>query len=302
MQFVPNHMTDPITIAMGYDRRYAAHAATVMSSIVRHAPGASFRFLMLHADIDQETQRRVEMAAPGAVFQWIEVTEADLPAYATRGHLNRTVLFRLGLEKLAPSDCSRAIYIDADMVVLGDIREVWTTDLGEHCIGAVFDQYIESDEFASRWGLPPGERYFNAGLQLIDLEKVRAGKLFSKALDFVVEHDEKLQLGDQDALNYVFWGKWKRLEPAWNVQDFLSREEIIRDLGGKTPRLVHFIGMQKPWMANSWHPWAWAYWRAVRHTVFRDDVIREFKVTPFHRARYFIRWLLKGPLASRLAL
>lgn len=294
-------MSGAIDIAMGYDRRYAAHAATVVSSIVRNAPGAQFRFLMLHADVDRDTQARVEAAAPDAVFQWIEVGDGDLPAYATRGHLNRTVLFRLGLEMLAPADCSRLIYIDADMVVLGDIREVWNTDLGDCPLGAVFDGYIPADDFAERWGLPKGERYFNAGLQLIDLDKVRAEKLFSKALAFVVEHDEKLQLGDQDALNHVFWGKWRRLDPAWNVQRYLSREEIARELGGRAPKLVHFIGMQKPWMARIWHPWAWIYWDAVRHTMFEADVVREFGVTPLHRARYLLRWLVKRPAAPDVA-
>lgn len=291
-----------IDIAMGYDRRYAAHAATVVSSIVRNAPGAELRFLMLHPDVDRETQARLESVAPGAAFVWIEVGDKDLPAYATRGHLNRTVLFRLGLETLAPADCTRLLYIDADMVVLGDIRELWASDLGGAAIGAVLDGYIDSADFARRWALPNnGERYFNAGLQLIDLAKVREQKLFSRALQFVIENDEKLLLGDQDALNYVFWGRWTPLDPVWNVQRYLNREEIARELNGKAPALVHFIGTQKPWMANIWHPWAWIYWDAVRHTPFADDVARAFGVTPYHRARYLLRWLLKRPQASALA-
>ncbi len=294
-------MTERIDIAMGYDRKYAPHAATVVSSIVRNAPGARFRFLMLHADVDRETQTRVESVAPDAEFVWIEVGDKDLPAYATRGHLNRTVLFRLGLETLAPADCNRLLYIDSDMVILGDVRELWATDLAGNALAAVLDAYINADEFADRWELPKGPRYFNAGLQLIDLTKVREGNLFSRALDFVVRNDEKLLLGDQDALNAVFWGRWTSLDPAWNVQRFLKRDEIASELKGKTPALVHFIGTEKPWMANIWHPWAWIYWDAVRHTPFAEDVIRDYGVTPYHRARYLLRWLIKRPQVDGLA-
>lgn len=292
-------MTDRIDIAMGYDRNYAAHAATVVSSIVRNAPGADFRFLMLHADVDAETQARVESVAPGATFVWKLVGEEDLPAYATRGHLNRTVLFRLGLETLAPADCSRVIYIDSDTIVLGDVRELWAADLGENAVGAVLDCYISSDEFAERWDLPKnGQRYFNAGIQLIDLARVRASKLFSQALEFVVANDEKLLLGDQDALNYIFWGRWTRLDPVWNVQRFLNADEIASELGGRGPALVHFIGLEKPWKARVWHPWAWIYWDAVKHTPFQADVVRQYKVSPLHRARYLFRWLIKKPRTS----
>ncbi len=288
-----------IDIALGFDGRYAPHAGTVVSSIVRNAPGAAFRFFMLHMNVAPEMKARVESVAPGAEFRWIEVGEDDLPAHAERGHFNRTILFRLGLETLAPADCSRVIYIDSDMVVLGDVRELWNADLGANAMGAIVDGYVEGGEFAQRWDLPhTGERYFNSGLLVIDLAKVREQKLFSRTLDFVVAHDTKLLFSDQDALNHVFWGRWTPLDPVWNVQKFLNREEQVQELAGKAPKLVHFTGTRKPWMADIWHPWAWLYWDAVRHTPFKDDVAREFGVTPLHRARYRLRWLLKRPQAS----
>ena len=288
-----------IDVALGFDSRYAAHAGTVVSSIVRNAPGAEFRFIMLHANVDRAVQERVESVAPNAAFVWTPVGDDDLPAHADRGHFNRTILFRLGLEALAPADCVRVLYIDSDMIVLGDVRELWTADLSDNAIGAVLDAYVDGATFAPRWDLPHnGERYFNSGLLLIDLAKVRQQKLFSRTLDFIVENDTKLLFSDQDALNHVFWGRWTALDPSWNVQKFLTGEEIARDLGGETPKLVHFTGTHKPWMAGIWHPWAWLYWDAVRHTPFKDDVASEFGVTAFHRARYLLRWLLKRPQSA----
>jgi len=294
-------MDGRIDIAFGFDGRYVPHAANVMASIVRHAPGARLRFIVLQADVTPEQKRRMEAAVPGPEFVWIDVRDDDLPAYATRGHLNRTVLFRLGLEKLAPADCRRVLYIDADVIVVGDIREMWEADLGPHAIAAVTDCYQDADRFAETWGLPKGGRYFNAGVQVIDLEKVRAGRLFSKALDFVVEHDAKLLFGDQDALNYVFWKDAAVLEPTWNVQRFLKPEEIAgetapdRRWGHRQPRLIHYIGMEKPWMRNVWHPWAWLYWENLRRTPFAAEVRKAFGMDFLQMMRLRLRWWLRRP-------
>lgn len=294
-------MGERIDVAFGFDGRYVPHAANVMASIVRHAPGAKLRFIVLVADVSDEQKRRMEQAAQGSEFVWIDVGDDDLPGYATRGHLNRTVLFRLGLEKLAPADCRRVLYIDADVIVVGDIREMWAADLGPHAIAAVTDCYQNADAFAEMWGLPKGGRYFNAGVQVIDLEKVRATKLFSRALAFVVEHDARLLFGDQDALNYVFWKDAAVLEPTWNVQRFLTSHEIAaetapdRRWGHKRPRLIHYIGMEKPWMRNVWHPWAWAYWENLKRTSFAREVARAYRMDFAQMMRLRLRWMLRRP-------
>jgi lipopolysaccharide biosynthesis glycosyltransferase len=297
----PADTNQRIDVAFGFDGRYVPHAANVMASIVRHAPGANMRFIVLVADVTAEQKRRTELAAPGPEYVWVDVGDDDLPAYATRGHLNRTVLFRLGLEKLAPADCERVLYIDADTIVLGDIREMWNADLGGHAIAAVTDCYQDADKFADLWSLPKGGRYFNAGVQVIDLAKVRAEGLFTRALDFVVEHDTKLLFGDQDALNYVFWKNAATLEPTWNVQRFLTRGEIAgetaadRKWGHAMPRLIHYIGTEKPWMRNVWHPWAWLYWENLKRISFAQDVRAAFRMDFLQMMRLRLRWMLRKP-------
>ena len=56
-------------------------------------------------------------------FVWTAVSDDDMPPFAGREHFSRAILFRLGLEKLAPPDCRRVIYLDADITVLADVRE-----------------------------------------------------------------------------------------------------------------------------------------------------------------------------------
>ncbi len=293
-------MSERIDVAFGFDARYAPHAANVMASIVRHAPGARLRFIALQADMTAEQKAQMQAAVPGPEFVWIDVGDDDLPPYATRGHLNRTVLFRLGLEKMAPADCNRVLYIDADVIVVGDIRELWTFDMGPHALATVTDCYQDAEKFAETWGLSKGGRYFNAGVQVIDLKKVRAEKLFSRALDFVVANDSKLLLGDQDALNYVFWKNSAVLEPTWNVQRFLRPRDVRaetapdRRWGHAKPRLIHYIGTEKPWMPNVWHPWAWLYWENLKRTPYLAHVRKAFGMDFNQLMRLRLRWWLRA--------
>jgi lipopolysaccharide biosynthesis glycosyltransferase len=294
-------MTGVIDVALGFDTQYAPHAGAVIASIVRHAPSASFRFICLHDGVDKELQAKVEACGQRAAFVWCEISEEDLPAFDTKGHLSRAILFRLGLERLAPADCRRVLYIDADVIVCADISELWSADLGPHALGGMRDAYQDGAEFAKRWSLPAeSPRYFNSGVLLIDLEQVRRDRLFSAAADFVARHGEQILLGDQDALNWVFWERWTELDPAWNVQRFLNSEEI-RNANWRrpAPALVHFIGYYKPWMPNIWHPWAWAYWESLKHTPFEADVVRAYKMDFYQLMRLRMKWWLNQPPRSR---
>jgi lipopolysaccharide biosynthesis glycosyltransferase len=284
-----------IDISLGFDSKYAPHAAAVIASVVRHAPGAKLRFIVLHSGVEPARQAMVEMTAPGAQFVWVEIGDEDVPAFADWGHFTRATLFRLGLEKLAPADCDRVIYLDADIIVLRDVRDLWSADLGGAPIGAIPDLYQGGEEFAERWSLQGAPRYFNAGVLLIDLARVRAERSFTAAGDFLAQQG-KLKHNDQDALNWAFWGRWREVDAAWNVQRFLKPGEVAREFPerGKGPALVHYIGKYKPWERNAWHPWSWLYWDNLKRTPFYEEVTKTYAIDLKQRLRLRARWLLRA--------
>src|SRR5690349_10106127 len=168
-------MGAPIDIALGIDANYAPHAAAVIASVARYS--GPCRFIVLHSGVDAELRRRVESVAPEQAFVWIEVGDSDVPAFADRYHFTRAVLFRLGLEKLAPADCGRVLFLDADIAVLADIRPLAMMDLESMPIGAVRDPNVDAAAFAKAWSLSGTPAYFNAGIMAIDLSVVRTEKL-----------------------------------------------------------------------------------------------------------------------------
>ncbi|MFT3729333.1 MAG: glycosyltransferase family 8 protein [Terricaulis sp.] len=285
--------TSVIDVAFGFDKNYVEHGAAVMASVASH--GGGYRFIILHVGIDAEAQRRVESVAANAKFVWIEVGDDDLPAFADRMHFTRATLFRLGLEKLAPADCHKLLYLDADITVLRDVRELYAFDLEGNPVAAAIDAFVDPKAFAERWSLPVGPDYFNAGILVIDLDKVREQKLFTKAAQFVADNNPPLN--DQDALNFACWDRWKRFSVAWNAQRHMAIPSLIAEmsadkhLGNRQPRIIHFTGPEKPWLPNIYHPWAWLYWQSLKRTPFFDVVAERYQVDAKERARMLVRFM-----------
>jgi lipopolysaccharide biosynthesis glycosyltransferase len=296
-------MSKYLDIAFGLDVNYVPHAAATIASVVRRTPGSNIRFIILHDGIDAQRMKMVETISPKSPFVWIGVSDDDLPPFAGR-HLNRTTLFRLGLEKLAPVDCGRVIYLDADVTVLADIRELWDADLEGLAIAAVEDAYQDPAEFGARWCLGQARGYFNAGVLLIDLNKVRSEKLFLQTINFIAQHGHELPNNDQDALNFVFWNRWQQLNAKWNVQRKMSIPEIAhelpeqRRLKEQQPSIVHFEGPDKPWLPGIWHPWAWIYWDNLARTPFKREIENCYGVKSAQQSRLFLRWLRRHPLRA----
>ncbi len=289
---------DTMDIAFGFDDNYVPHVAAAIASIAATATDvSSIRFILLHTGVDESRRRLVEAVSPAARFEWIEVHASDLPMITGReaiSHINEATFLRLATERVAPLDCHRLIYLDADLTVKSDLRALWEYDLGDHYLGAVHD-CIDAPEFADRWGLGPNSLgYFNAGVLLIDLDKVRQEKAFSRALKFILEKNPPL--ADQDALNWVAWGRWTRIPTRWNVQRHIALryqldERLISEaVTGRSAAIVHFTGRDKPWLRSAYHPWAWLYWAALKRTPFFTEVEKKSGIGGLDRLKFRLRW------------
>lgn len=295
-------MSAEINIALGFDARFAPHAAATIASIANSTKLSDCRFIILHTGVGEHLKTLVESASQNSRFDWVEVNDDDIPAFEARRHLTRATLFRLGLEHLAPRDCNRVIYLDVDLIVTGDLTALWNCDLEGHPIGAVADGLVNQDNFFARqWGISADTLYFNAGVLLIDLEQIREKKHFTATMEFVAKHDKDLPFNDQDALNKIFLNNWHPLNVAWNVQrpqavpwDATTIPAHLQ-LGDQRPLIIHYTGPEKPWLADGYHPWSWLYWQNLSYTPFFHSVARAHGVGRLHRLRLYVRWLKRRP-------
>ena len=119
--------------------------------------------------------------------------------------------------------------------------------------------------------------YFNAGMQLIDLQPWRARNFGAQAISYAEENPEIVDWLDQDALNVVVGSDWSALPASWNWCT-----------GGNSPgeftsaRIIHFTEQPKPNHVDCSHPAKQLFSRHRRDTPWRNSPLypSQAKVRP----------------------
>ncbi|RYG96756.1 MAG: glycosyltransferase family 8 protein [Alphaproteobacteria bacterium] len=286
-----------IVVAFGVDVNYAPHLAVAIASVVANAPGALFRFMIIHDGVPAAHQAQVEAVASGHAFEWHEIADSRLLEMEGFNHITRASYFRFAIPTFAPVDAKRVIYLDCDLVALGDLRELAKVDLQGNMIGAVCDAAVDSEAFGARWGFAPQRlSYFNSGVLVLDMEMIRNAGGFEPAIKTLREHREKCIFGDQCALNVMMWDRWTSIDPTWNVQRrmvmaegtpcYLTSEEMQT---GLRPGIIHFTETNKPWAVDAYHPYVWTYYKYLRQTPYWRSVNAKAKTTTMKHVRRYVK-------------
>lgn len=275
-----------IHIAFAVDTAYLNQIAVTVASIVANAAQPEhLRFHIVHAEDQDFVLQQVDAWG----VDHLDIVRSSNPfSGADLGgrHVSVAALLKTQLPTALPH-LDRAIYLDADIVVLQDIGQLWGVDLGGAALGGVIDigvyRHMVRGEAHGRdairkhlvsLGLDPTQpQYVNSGLLLMDLEKLRGTNFSRAALEMDANRSTPRMFVDQDIINALIRGEAALLDPRWNVlAKGLSRAdsrqhhyvpEMLRpslSLQQREQWAIHYIGRNKPW--NSTDVWgAEAWWR-----------------------------------------
>lgn len=99
----------------------------------------------------------------------------------------------------------KIIYLDVDTIINNDIAELYNENITDYEVGVVRDVFI--------FGLRLKKTYFNSGMILMNMPKIKETGYFQKARDLCA--NKKMTFLDQDALNYSVTYK-KMLDRKFN--------------------------------------------------------------------------------------
>jgi len=192
-------------------------------------------------------------------------------------HLGRFASFQISLQKLFIADylpkINKVLYLDADTLVQKDLREVYETPLDDNYVAAVKDGLMyQYPEHIKEIGLEWRKFYFNSGVMLLNLKKIRKDQILQTAVIYFNTHQEVF--GDQDVLNVVFRDKVKPLSYRYNCNSTFFEEKDIKFLSEfygeqipesaqkvyETATILHFAGY-KPWTKWFNHPYLKSLWQ-----------------------------------------
>ncbi len=198
-------------------------------------------------------------------------------------HINRdrslATFSRLLIPELLPGYISRCIYMDVDAIVLGDLQEMYSTDMEGYAIAGVLDTNPIRRHYAI--GLDDWDKYINAGLILWNLDYSRKNNVVDRFADFIAKHNGNVDAMDQGTINGVLSKEIKVLHPKSNALTsfFQMNSKIIKEMYGvrtysdaeiaeavEHPIFVHFTPnfVSRPWIKGCRHPLASRYWQYRR--------------------------------------
>ncbi|HGY5237531.1 TPA: glycosyltransferase family 8 protein [Aeromonas salmonicida subsp. pectinolytica] len=200
----------------------------------------------------------------------------NLPSYKNipisslyNNRLNEVTYYRFAISHVL-QNIDKVLFIDADMIAVGDVSSLWSIEMGGAVVAVVSDHILGYDkEKQQERGISSG-KYFNAGFMLMDLDKWRETNISEQALGLLIDNNG-FEHNDQDALNIILEKKTFYLDTKWNAQpNHLAQQDV------PMPVLVHFCGQEKPWHAYCVHPFKDHYLESRAETEYACEPLQAY--------------------------
>lgn len=262
-----------IPIFFACDDNFVKYTMVSMRSIMDNASrDCKYVVHILNTNICDEMKK----AVMDMTEENFEIRFEDVTGYLTsisdklplRDYYSKTTYFRMFIAEMFP-EYEKAIYIDSDTIVNGDISELYLHDLKDNYVGAaneqvmiqenVYGEYVEKVLGIDRY------HYFNAGLLLINCEQFRKNHVLDQFVDllhtynFVVTQDE-------DYLNLICKDRVLWLEQPWNTEVFGEIAYPESEF-----KMIHYIMVSKPWHYEG-AKYSEHFWRYAKETAVYDEI------------------------------
>lgn len=296
-------------LACGGDLGYLPHTAAMVHSVLEHRGALDVCVHYLHEPRLNEDDARAfrSMVERGGGRASLTPLDPDrLTGLPTIHHLTAATWYRVFMPELL-AEVERVLYLDGDAVAMDDLGPLWATELGGATVAAVTNVF---EPWNSGWPaeLPIAKPYFNAGVAIFDLERMRADGATQRILEFALTRPE-WPFGDQDPVNAVLADDRLELHPRWNVQnsvmhfdeafDVLDPDEVRE--ARRRPGIRHWEGpgRNKPWNYMTPRAHRREYLRHRRATPWPRVELEER--TPLNVVRRTLRPLRQGLTRMRAA-
>ena len=304
---LPLRVDDPrpvIPVVFASDDGYVPMVTTTVYSALKNA-SSSYRYdvTILHRNISGDHQRIMReflSRFENAYLRFVDVSDivTDYNLSTNNEHISIETYYRFLIQKLLPF-YDKVLYLDSDLIVKGDIAELYNVELGDNLLAAAHDI-----DFVGNVNMKRGDRldyardvlgmkdpyaYFQAGVLVLNTRAMREAHSIDEWLTFA--SDDRFIYNDQDVLNTYCEGRVVFLDWAWNVMidcgnrianvfasapaDMLAAFERSRC----AEKVVHYAGFQKPWKFVDCDR-SDLYWSYCKETPFYEELLAKLMIPP----------------------
>ncbi len=261
-----------INLVLTSDNNYAQHLGVAMISILENSPPTEkLVFHIIENGINQENKEKI-LSLKSKYNTNINIYKLDnnkLKDYPVTGYLSQATYSRLFIPEIIPNEIEKVIYLDVDIICLGNIAKLYNQNLNNYPLGAVRD--IKEKLVIEKYFLANLKSYFNSGIMLINLKIWRKNNITKQALNFIEKNKNNLKYADQDVLNYLFKNNWQALDEKFNYQ--LHDKKIFSIKKNNIPQntiIMHYVTSKKPWTYMYLSGTKKYYWQYLKISPWSD--------------------------------
>lgn len=273
-------MNQTVNIFFSIDDAYAPFLATALNSAIKNSsPKRDYRAIVLYKDLAEENRSRIStLATPNFKIEFVPM-EGSFECIQDRmsnrlrcDYFTLTIYFRLFIPEMF-KELDKAVYIDSDVVITGDIAELYDTDIGENYIGACQDKSVAEvpplvNYMENAVGIKK-DKYINSGVLLMNLKKLREVQLGKHFLNLLTTYHFDCIAPDQDYLNAICADKIYYLDECWDAMPNDSKPPLEK------PMIVHYNLFSKPWCYDNIQ-YGELFWQYAKDSGYLNE-IKEYK-------------------------
>lgn len=268
-----------IHIACAADNKYVQHTAVMLTSLFLNNKENNIHLHFFSANFSEVNQSKISELVIGykQTFSFYQLDEMLFKDCYISDHISYATYYRIVIPNLLVNQTNKVLYLDTDIIVCKNIKDLWETNINDYIIAAVNELNFDGP---SRLGYDGKYKYFNAGILLINAKSWVNQNLQETLFTYIKTHTSKLMYWDQDALNANLFNqrlsiepKWNQLSPVFEVNDEtllkVYSKSQINELK-KNPAIIHYSGSSKPWDYLNIHPFKEIYYKYLALTEWKN--------------------------------
>lgn len=268
-----------IPVFFTIDAGYAPYLSVAIASLIDNASrDYNYNIHVIYESITDDSIQKIKtLETEYAKIIFSEMKEGLESITNRKENLLRTDIFtltiyyRIFIPRMFPQ-YDKAIYIDSDTCIAGDISELYNIELGDNLFGGCNDISCKDNPILSRYfTMNSGaskEEYINSGILLMNMKKLRDVNFEEHFLYLLNKYHFDNVAPDQDYINAMALGKILVLPNEWDAMP--TNGNIVFE----NPKIIHYNLFFKPWHYDN-IDYEEYFWKYADKSLFKDEIYKE---------------------------
>ena len=232
----------------------------MLSSLQRKNSQTALDIYVLHSCLTEESfaALRSILNPEFCNLHPIRVNDKLLSFAPTTDRYPKEMYYRIFAARYLPTEIDRVLYLDPDIVVNGNLQELYDTPLNGYLFAAATHvREIMRKINVLRLGMHEDGTYINSGVLLMNLKLLREEQDYQKVFKYIKKYKNKLTLPDQDVLSGLYSNRVLPIDACrYNMTERLFTlyfsSAAWRDIHWvrANSAIIHYCGRNKPWKEN----------------------------------------------------